>query len=201
MRKTIAVDIDDVLSASAEGFAAYSNKQWGTNLTADDYSEEWAVVWGVPLEEAVKRAVVFHESGAVGDYRHHAQALPVLQKLRKKYDLVVVTSRRSVLKPETDVWLQHYFPDMFKAVHYAGMWDGEHDPLHALKQSKAAICQSLGAQYLIDDQPKHCVGVAACGIDALLFGDYQWNRTEALPKGVTRVADWAAVEEYFDGAR
>ncbi|HJQ08525.1 MAG TPA: hypothetical protein VJ836_03545 [Candidatus Saccharimonadales bacterium] len=40
-RRIIAVDIDDVLSASAEGFVVFSNKQWGTRLTLDDYTEDW----------------------------------------------------------------------------------------------------------------------------------------------------------------
>jgi uncharacterized HAD superfamily protein len=198
MRKTIAVDIDDVLSASAEGFAAFSNSRWGTNLTAADYSEEWAVVWGIPLEEAKKRAVEFHDANAVADYRHHAQSLPVLRKLRERYNLVIVTSRRNVLKPATDTWLQTFFPDIFSGVHYAGMWDAGHDPLHALKQTKAGVCQAIGADYLIDDQLKHCLAAAECGLKVLLFGTYKWNQTEkTLPQNVTRAADWAAVERYF----
>jgi hypothetical protein len=30
-----------------------------------------------------------------------------------------------------------------------------------------------------------------------LFGDYTWNQADDLPNGITRVKDWAAVEEYF----
>jgi hypothetical protein len=36
------------------------------------------------------------------------------------------------------------------------------------------------------------------GVQALLFGDYGWNRKEKLVKGVTRVKEWAAVLQYFD---
>jgi len=202
MRKTIAVDIDDVLAANAEGFTAYSNKTWGHTLTSDDYTEEWAVVWGVSLEEAKRRTEAFHLAGVVGEYRHFPSALPVLRHLRKDFDLIVVTSRRSVLKPETDVWLERYFPGIFKAIHFAGIWDGEHHMAQALKQNKAGLCKELGAQYLIDDQLKHCVGAVECGMGALLFGDYRWNQLDKpLPAGITRTADWLAVQEYFDAAR
>lgn len=200
MHKTIAVDIDDVLSASAEGFATFSNAHWGSNITADDYSETWATVWGIPLEEAKKRAIEFHNLNVVADYRHHAAAIPVLRKLREHYNLVVVTSRREALKPATDKWLHTYSPGVFNGVHYAGIWDSG-QPLHALKQTKARLCSTIGADYLIDDQLKHCLAVAACDIQALLFGDYAWNRgDETLLAAITRVADWWAVERYFDDA-
>lgn len=200
MRQTIAVDIDDVLSASAAGFAAYSNKQWGLRITAADYDENWAKVWGVSIEEAKVRAEHFHTAGVVDGYDYQKGAREALQRLGQTYNLIVVTSRRSVLKPETDQWLERHFPGLFKSVQYAGFWDGEHQTLHALEQHKAAICRELGADFLIDDQLKHCEGAAACGMQALLFGDYPWNRTaEGLPDGIIRVKDWKAAEEFFDG--
>jgi len=35
----IAVDIDDVLANLAQEIVDFSNKNWGTNLTIDDYNE------------------------------------------------------------------------------------------------------------------------------------------------------------------
>src|SRR3989442_811615 len=100
--KTIAVDIDDVLSRSAEGFIAFSNERWGMQLKPDDYQEEWSVVWGVPLDEALKRSIEYHSSGAVSKYRPYEAALPILKRLAAQYDLVAVTSRRALLRAETD---------------------------------------------------------------------------------------------------
>lgn len=51
--KTIAVDLDDVLSASVPGFVAYSNKRWGTTLTLDDYDEDCAAIAGHPYAARV----------------------------------------------------------------------------------------------------------------------------------------------------
>jgi uncharacterized HAD superfamily protein len=201
-RKTIAVDIDDVLAASAEGFAEFSNKQWGMNISAADYDENWAKAWGLPLEKAVKFADDFHALGAFGQYRYIEHAVPVLKKLSARYKLIVVTSRRKILKPETDTWIERHFPAIFEELHYAGIYDSVDDHLHALKQHKAGLCRELGADYLIDDQLKHCFAAAECGMQALLFGRYNWNEVKApLPKNVVRVSNWDEVEEYFDAAR
>jgi len=198
MREKIAVDLDDVLSASAEGFVAFSNEQWGTTLTAEEYSEEWAVVWGCSLEEAQRRSDLFHQSGAVDGYKHFPHAIPVLRALAKRFDMSVVTSRQSLLQPKTDSWLDRHFTGIFQEIHYAGMWDTDDHVEHALKQTKADVCQRIGANYLIDDQLKHCIGVAECGVKAILFGDYRWNRAVELPPGVTRAATWDDVARYFD---
>jgi len=200
-RKTIAVDIDDVLARSAEGFVAFSNERWGMQLQPEDYQEEWAVVWGVPLEEALRRSIEFHSSGVVGGYQPYEAALPVLRRLAIKFDLVAVTSRKTLIKPETDRWLDRHFPHIFREVHYAGIWDKQlthHDVARRLAHTKAEVCRQIGADYLIDDQPKHCIGAAKAGIKAILFGDYKWNRQQQeLPEGVTRARHWDDVLEYF----
>ncbi|HUS25740.1 MAG TPA: hypothetical protein VMY99_00110 [Nevskiaceae bacterium] len=196
---TIAVDIDDVLSASAEGFAAYSKKHWGSKAKAQDYTEAWAVFWDVPIDEVVRRGEQFHASDAVAGYKHFPDALPVLHALHNRYKLVIVTSRRRVLQAHTDMWLNAYFPGLFSETHYVGMWDTDKDLGHKLKQTKTETCRQIGADYLIDDQPKHCHDAAGAGIQSILFGDYAWNRApQKLSSGVIRAKNWYGVKEYFD---
>jgi len=200
----IIVDIDDVLSASAEGFADYSNATWGSGITAEDYHEDWAIPWSVTREEAARRALEYHQVAAHGRYKHFPEALSVLRNLAKRYDLIAVTSRRSSVKAATDEWLANYFPNLFKEVIFAGMWDDHTDKnIEAkLDVTKTDICLSLGAKFIIDDQLKHCQSAAQAGIKALLFGDYRWNRTrEPLHKNVVRLHDWQAVKDYFDAQR
>lgn len=200
MKQTIAVDIDDVLSPSAEAFIAYSNKVWGHDLAVDDYHEEWGGVWGVPLEEAIRRSKLFHESTAYFEaFTCFDHALPVLIKLSKRYKLVILTSRKAVLKEVTEAWLNKHFPDVFSEVIFAGIWDGDEHVYTQLHKSKADMCRQVGADYLIDDQIKHCLGASEVGVTGLLFGSYGWNKTDkALPAGVVRVHNWKEVEEYFN---
>lgn len=200
-RPIIAIDIDDVLAASAAGFVAHSNQKWGYNLTPEDYDENWAEVWGLPMNQAVERAEELYKEGIFADYAHFAEAKPVLKRLAKQHDLIVITSRRAVIKGITDGWLTTHFPSTFKDVHYAGIWDDTkaHDALERFARTKAAICRDLGVDYLIDDQPKHCIGAAEAGIPSLLFGDYSWNRgVKKLPTGVTRARTWADIARYFN---
>lgn len=197
-RKVIAVDIDDVLSKSAAGFTTYSNAKWKHNLTEEDYLEDWATVWRVSDEEMIRRANHIHDSGVFASYGCFEEALDVLTRLRERYVLAVVTSRRVVVKNITDEWLKRHFRGVFSEVHYAGIWDTDEHPTHQLHMTKVGLCREIGADYLIDDQVKHSVAVAEAGVEALLFGDYKWNAVEQLPPRVTRVADWQAVERYFD---
>lgn len=193
----IAVDVDDVLAASVSGWVAYSNAKWGTNLTPEDYHEDWITLWGVDHETGVERARVVHESGLIGQFEHDDKALPVLKKLARRYSLVVVTSRVSAVQADTLEWLDKHYKGLFDGVFLAGLYEKMGGDAHLL--TKAETLQSIGAQYVIDDQPKHCFGAAAVGIKALLFGDYAWSRNlTELPEGVTRARDWAAVGEYFD---
>lgn len=194
--KTIAVDIDDVLAANAASFVAFSNERWGTNLTVDDYDEHWSRMWDVSLAETERRSSEFHDSGVIGRYEHFDAAMPVLDILSQQYNLVIITARRKSVADETKRWIADKFPAIFSEVHFAGIWDNHTHQSHI--QTKAELCVALGADYLIDDQLKHCIGAAEKGIQALLFGDYSWNQAEQLPAAIVRCHDWGAVKEYFE---
>ncbi len=202
-RKIIAVDIDDVIAAQVEGMLEYSNQRWGHKLTEEDYDEDFAAMWGVSMEEALRRVEEYLDSGAHGKFRHYPDSIPVLQKLAKRFDLILITSRRQKeLRAETEDWLERFFPDLFKQLVFAGIWDNTNsgDARQRAQHTKADRLKEIGADYLIDDQPKHCLGAVEVGVESLLFGDYPWNRRLGrLPEGVVRVFSWKAVEEYFDG--
>jgi 5'(3')-deoxyribonucleotidase len=198
-KQTIAIDIDDVLAANAEGFVAFSNKRWGTHLTPDDYSEHWAQMWRVDLDEVESRRRVLLEERVFTSHRFFDEAKPVLEKLKSRYKLVIVSSRRREIEKDTLPWLKKEFGGLFDAIHFAGIWDNGESILKQINMTKAKVLIELGADYLIDDQPKHCFAAAEAGLTALLFGDYGWNRDLKLMPGVVKVNNWQAVEEYFDG--
>lgn len=198
-KPTIAVDIDDVLADNAKAFVEFSNKRWGTHLTIEDYSDHWGEMWRIDHAEVERRAVEFHLSGSIGEYEHNIYAKPVLLGLAENYRLIIITARRQVVVKETEAWLDTYFKDVFDKVIYAGFYDNERLGFHL---TKAELCHSEGVNFLIDDQLKHCLGAAEIGVQALLFGNYGWNRTDTpLPSGVRRVVDWQAVKEFFDAER
>lgn len=194
----IAIDVDDVLSRTSEGFIEFSNKTWGHALTPDDYDEDWARAWNTSVETARSRADILHASGVFSEFSYYAEALPVLTKLKKHYSLVVATSRRASISEESQEWLNRYYPNIFDDVFFSGIYDsklGKHKD--HIARTKNDLLVEIGADYLIDDQLKHCVAAGQHGVNTILFGDYAWNRSDELPSHVTRCSDWQAVEAYF----
>ena len=198
-KKIIAVDIDDVLASQAKSFVDFTNRRWGTRLTIEGYDEHWAKVWKIDNEkELYAIADEYFEQFRYFDNMLDAQK--TLGELKKRYRLVVVTSRRRKVDDITREWLDKNYPGVFSEVHYSGAWDDEEKHSdHKNKATKAQLLQEIGADYLIDDQPKHCVAAAEAGITSILFGDYKWNRSIKLLPNMTRARDWREVLEYFDG--
>lgn len=201
MKPVIAVDIDDVLSASAQAFIAFSNRKWGTNLGIEDFDEDWGSMWEISHEQTMARAREFHDSGIISSYDHYDAALPVLQHLQERYSLVVLTSRNLRMDEETKEWINKRYPGLFREVYFSGIYDDvpSDKAQIACRTTKAEMLQRIGASYLIDDQPKHVIGAAEIGLHAILFGLYPWNREADLPSGVTRCETWQKIGEYFDG--
>lgn len=195
-KQIIAIDIDDVLTYTAAGWVEFTNETWGTNFSVDDYSEDWIGVWNVPLADALKRREIVFKSGVHGRFRHNRNAEPVLDEIAKKHRLIIITSRVELVRVETLEWLDKHFDGIFDKVIFTGFYDN--DKPESVNVSKADILKDLGADYLIDDQLKHCIASAKAGIKCLLYGDYKWNQTNSLPAGVVRVKDWSEVGRYFD---
>jgi uncharacterized HAD superfamily protein len=192
----IAVDIDDVIAASAPAFVEYSNNKYGTHLTVNDYQEHWGEMWKVERDEVMKRAVEYHESGHHATYEVIDDALNSLKKLKERFKLVVLTTRRNSINQLTKDWINKFYPDIFDDFVFTGFFDNPEKS--GVGMTKAELAKSIGAQYLIDDQPKHILASADIGIKGLLFGDYAWNRAVSLPENVTRVKNWEEVLKYFE---
>jgi uncharacterized HAD superfamily protein len=198
-KEIIAIDVDDVLAANAEGFVNFSNRRWGTNLTVEDYDERWTKVWRVDEAEVWRRSDEMHATGVFGEYRHFTDAEEILCRLSEQYKLIVVTSRRTVIQKETMAWLDKHFGGIFDDVVFSGAYDRSDttDLSERFEITKTDTLVRIGAKYLIDDQLKHCYGAAESNVQAILFGNYSWNQADHLPANVTRCVDWQQVAKFF----
>ncbi|HEX5797583.1 MAG TPA: hypothetical protein VFX86_04305 [Candidatus Saccharimonadales bacterium] len=194
-KQVIAVDLDDVLSINIPAFIRFSNQKWGTNLTLEGYQENWMGMWDIDERTLAERSEVIRRE-FWHTLEHSGEALPVLQTLSKKYKLVIATSRRREMKQPTKEWIDRYFNGIFEEVHHAGIFDNQRGDI-ASKVTKARLYREIGADFIIDDHAKHCIGADKIGVQALLFGDYPWNKAAVLPDTITRVKDWKEVGEYF----
>lgn len=194
----IAVDVDEVLSVGAQAFVDFSNTRWGTRLTINDIDEDWCKMWQVDKAEALRRSKEYHESGVISTFTAYDAALPVLEHLKNDYSLVITTSRNRLVSSETRAWLNERYPGIFDEVYFSGIFDCHSGYEDAATCTKASLHKKIGASYVIDDQPKHCIGAVGVDARAILFGNYAWNREVDLPAGVTRCDNWEEVREYFD---
>jgi 5'(3')-deoxyribonucleotidase len=127
-RQTIAVDVDDVLSATNDSMRQFINKTYDLNFSPEDYSVEgeyhgyWEVIWGVDKEEGERRYQAFLDSGGMGNHKTHNGAVEAIKELKKKYKLVIVTARDDFLFEVTEKWLERHFPKTFSQVEFVPLW-------------------------------------------------------------------------------
>ncbi|MEO5627321.1 MAG: hypothetical protein ABIQ89_00315 [Candidatus Saccharimonadales bacterium] len=195
----IAVDVDDVLASVNQAMMQFVNEHFGTTHTWEDYTvagpyrRYWEeVVWKVGPEEGRKRYDAFIERGGQRGAPMLDGAIDVLETLKQTHDLIVITARDHDYIEDTHHWLSKNCPGTFDDIHFLPYHEGSDK-----KVAKGVIAKQIGASYLIDDNVEHCLGAQENGVTALLFGDYGWN--QAAPNSLTRVKDWQAVKEYFDG--
>lgn len=197
----IAVDIDDVLSDENSSVLNFINEKYNLSLTLKDYDIEadywgyWEKVWGVSDIEGAERFNAYISSGVKAHHEVLPDAIRVIKKLSKDYKLVIITAREDQQVDLTHDWLSRHFPNIFSEIVFVHVWSGDK------KASKAAIATQLGAQMLIDDNAEHCRLAIEAGLQAILFGDYGWNRSAVLPPEVKRLKDWTSIETFFYGQK
>lgn len=185
----IAVDIDDVLADTLNGFLKYYNKKYNTKFQRRDFNiYHWGDVLGLHFGDFLK---IFKDYALNGNFRkllpaRGAQA--AMAKLKKNHSLVVVTGRENYLIADTEYWLKRYYPGIFSGVHYtASMLEKEKG-----KGSKTGACWQEGVDLMIEDQYDFAKDCAADGIKTLLM-ECPWNRDLKLPANIIRVKSWREV--------
>jgi hypothetical protein len=196
----VAVDIDDVLAQFVPAFSVFAQEMWSEQVTPENFTEEWVKIFKVNDLATIKAraAQMFADFDFYNDMETVSGASEILNKMSHNFRLVPMTSRIVSQRDLTMDWLNRHFGDIFEEVIFSGAYEAKNDFNKTVHKTKGNICQEIGASFLIDDQPKHANAAAECGIKALLFGDYSWNRDAETAAGVTRVADWGGVADYFE---
>lgn len=191
-RPVIAVDIDDVLFPFVDGIASHHNALRGSRLTVQDFvTFDLAKVFGSSQEETEAIVKSFLESDNI-HLEPVAGAKEALARLKRDFDVILVTARNEYFKTKTVDWLRRQLPDLFADVHFAG---NPHDGRPF--RPKGAICYELGAKLLIDDYPENLRSAVSFGIDGVLFGSKPWSFVDDEEVNIVPCMDWSAVIEYI----
>lgn len=194
----IAVDIDDVIIETARLLTDRYNEQYGTGVALKDFYGDDLKLWKAPDHDTlIHRFNSYFETDEYQNSSPAQETIDALRRLNERFELHIVTGRPDHYEAATLRYLERHAPDLFKTVIFSNMFklSNSKNPT----RGKGEICVEIGASYLIDDHIKHIESAAAAGVTGLLFGDFPWSHGKELPPDAVRVADWAAVLEYFDG--
>lgn len=194
-RKTIAIDIDDVVANTIDAVRLWANMETGVEIndeayhTDDDYWNYYNAIWQRHGVDDKLNFEVFLEKMAVSQTHIAVQegAREVIDALKKKYDIVFISARPAAQKDETRRWLdEHISKDI-------PLYIAAHPTIQQTLQSKGEICRELGVSLLIDDNIDHCKSALEYDTDTILFGNYGWN--ERAPADMKRCYTWREVGE------
>ncbi len=195
--KTIAIDIDDVIADTHNAVIAWGNERSGRELSEADYivkADYWGYYERVWAEHDLSHLDfnLFIKDLAVD--QAHIPLLPgalyAVSELRKRFHVILVTSRNPVLKTATRRWLDENLGIDIDIYFAKGQ---DHD---ASSLTKGEICKNLGAWLLIDDSVEHVQSALDYGTEAILFGSYGWH--SHLPKGAVNKQNWSDILEYVN---
>ncbi len=198
-KKTIAIDIDDVIADSTDALRLVVNETSGVELTREQYNVEgeywryYETVWAYHKIDHLVSFDGLSDNMAVG--QDHVKVINdaslAIAELHKKYKIVAVTSRTVKWIDKTKEWITKNFPEVFDDIVFVHHDDND-------GRTKGDACVEAGATWLIDDNYEHCNSAVDRSVTALLFGDYGWNRKFHKAQMIHHVKNWREVLEYFD---
>lgn len=190
-KKVIAIDIDEVLASFIDLFLQYHNSSFQTNVSRSQVvTFALHEVFETTVETMQLRMEQFGHQGNHLKIEPILGAVEAIEHLFKQgFKLHLITARPELIKKETKIWVNQFFPNKFTKIHHA--YNKYLAPSHQ-KNRKWQICQQLKAKYMIDDLIENARECAENGIKVLLM-DAPWNQAEKLPPNIKRVKDWKEI--------
>ena len=171
MKKSIAVDMDEVIAELMTKFLIIYEKEYGEALNREDY-------WGQKLQDLPKVKELYHvmsEKGFFRDLRVMKDSQEVLLELNERFDIYIVTAAMNIRNSFEDKydWLMEHFPFISKRnIVFCG-------DKHIIK-----------TDWLIDDTPYNLKNFT--GTPLLYTASHNTNEDR-----YHRVNNWQEIREYF----
>ena len=116
-------------------------------------------------------------------------AREILEKLKNKNKIYVITARGERAKEITEKWIGNNYPNIFDKIYFTNQFSQT-----GVKTTKAIVCDDLDIDIFIEDSLDFALECAKPNRKVFLL-DYPWNKTDKLPNGVTRVYSWKEIFE------
>jgi uncharacterized HAD superfamily protein len=173
-RKTLGVDIDNVISVSDPAIRQTVWEVFGVHLTQEQVEYYEYHKCGISYEQQERVLEIFREE-TCSTLEVIPGAVEALRLLRQEYRIVLVTSRHPDIVDKTRDWLQ------LKDIHYDQLIfnDAKHRTGHDF-------------DFFVEDNAETALSLAETGIRTLLY-DYPWNRSIGEHPNIMRVYGWQDV--------
>ena len=111
----IAIDIDEVLVPFLNPMARYHKQKSGIQKTdTPKYSYVYRDIFNVTEEESQKMVREFYKSGHFKVLKPIRGSQRAMWSLRHNVEkMYIVTGRQDVIRKETELWVDHFFPGIF----------------------------------------------------------------------------------------
>ncbi|ATH60833.1 MULTISPECIES: 5' nucleotidase, NT5C type [Staphylococcus] len=174
-RKSIAIDMDEVLADTVGALIEDVNKRTDLGITYDMLDGK-KLRHAMPEHDGLLHEIL-REPGFFKKLKVMAHSQKVVKKLTEHYDVFIATAAMDVPTSFHDkyAWLREYFPFL--------------DPQHFVFCGRKDI---VNADYLIDDNPRQLA--IFTGKSIMYTASHNVNDDR-----FTRVNNWYDVEQYFLG--
>jgi 5'-nucleotidase len=176
--KTLLIDMDSVICDLMTEWHKRYNKDFGDNLTVQRL-KSWDSSKYVKEECGENIYHYLHEPGLFLGLKALPHAIEVLERLSKKYELLIVTSSVSTAFVEKEQWVEKHLPFI-----------GKENIIFSHRKEK------IQGDLLFDDAPHNLESFKKTGRLAVAM-DYPYNCTVDVP----RVKNWLEFEEALNGNR
>ena len=174
MKKSIAIDMDQVLANFYKKLRLTYNENFGTNFTEEEFLK--TTQHDMPKEDAKKLFELINEPDYFRDLALlDPDAIDVIKELQEHYEIYIATAAMDV-------------PGSFNAKYE---WLLEHFPF--LKTQNIVFCGNkavIHTDYLIDDSPRQLKVFSGTGV----LYSMPYN---AAAEGYVRVNNWQEIKTYF----
>lgn len=188
-RLVLAFDCDDVLVHTSSVIVARYNRLYRTSFGLDAFYRKGDTWQASSHEEAIQRIDGILREGTINEIGPDEETIRAINLLANVHELHLVTGRQDYMEPATMKLLDMHFPGCFSTVehtNYVTVPDSNY-----IQRTKGDVCRQIGANVLVDDHVVHGESVLAAGInEVIVFGDYPWNRSVELSKGMVRCLNW-----------
>lgn len=186
IKPLIAVDLDNVLCDLITSLNQYHNKTYHTDFMVRDYrSFDLWKTWGGSQTKAIQKVMHFYSTEYCKLARPVKGARKYVELLRQNNTLAIITARHEEYADITYEWIDKYFKHKFDSVYFTNNYSlsPDNNPL-----KKSQVCQSIGANVLLEDNLHNALDCAQSGVRVLLFSKIH-NQHKPLPR-IIRVKSW-----------